>query len=202
MIYDVGDHEGQPFIAMEFIQGQTLSEVIRQRMTLPTIRKLELMSELCDGLGFAHKAGVIHRDIKPANVMVDHEGLLKILDFGIARVAESTGMTQAGMLIASLNYMSPEQVTGQPVDSRSDIFAVGAVYELLAYRQAFPRRARDRHPAQDSQRPARLAHRSPAQSRRGNHPDRRPLHRKGCEGPVSGFGGDAKGPAGGVRALK
>src|SRR5262245_17175365 len=139
MIYDVGDHEGQPFIAMEYIQGLTLSEVIRQRMSMPTIRKLELMSELCDGLGFAHKAGVIHRDIKPANVMVDHDGLLKILDFGIARVAESTGMTQAGMLIGTLNYMSPEQVTGQPVDSRSDIFAVGALfYELLAYRQAFP----------------------------------------------------------------
>jgi len=139
MIYDVGDHEGQPFIAMEFIQGQTLSEVIRQRTMLPTLRKVELMAELCDGLGFAHKSGVIHRDIKPANVMVDHEGLLKILDFGIARLAESAGMTQAGMLIGTLNYMSPEQVTGQPVDSRSDIFAVGALfYELLAYRQAFP----------------------------------------------------------------
>ena len=105
-------------------------------MTSP--RKLQVIDELCDGLGFAHKAGIVHRDVKPANVMVEHDGVVKILDFGIARIAES-GMTQAGMLIGTLNYMSPEQVAGHVVDGRSDIFAVGAVlYELLAYRQAFP----------------------------------------------------------------
>jgi tetratricopeptide (TPR) repeat protein/predicted Ser/Thr protein kinase len=138
-IFDVGDHDGQPFIAMEFVQGETLGDVIRQRQPLPVSRKLELIEELCDGLGFAHKAGIVHRDIKPANIMVDLEGSLKILDFGIARAAESVGMTQAGMLIGTLNYMSPEQVSGLTVDQRSDIFAVGSVcYELLAYRQAFP----------------------------------------------------------------
>ena len=92
-----------------------------------------------DGLAFAHKAGIIHRDVKPANIMVDEEGSLKILDFGIARLAESAGMTQAGMMVGTLNYMSPEQVIGQTADRRSDIFAVGLVfYEMLAQKEAFP----------------------------------------------------------------
>ena len=138
-IYDVGDHDGQPFIAMEFVQGETLSEIISSRRPLTLTRKVELVEAICDGLGFAHKAGIVHRDIKPANIMVDNEGALKILDFGIARAMESAGMTQAGMLIGTLNYMSPEQVGGSNVDHRSDIFAVGAVfYELVSYRQAFP----------------------------------------------------------------
>jgi serine/threonine-protein kinase len=136
-IFDVGEQDGHPFIAMEYIQGQTLAELIRAG-SLDTSRKLRLVEELCDGLGFAHKAGIVHRDVKPANVMVERDGPVKILDFGIARIAES-GMTQAGMLIGTLNYMSPEQVAGRVVDSRSDIFAVGAVlYELLSGRQAFP----------------------------------------------------------------
>jgi predicted Ser/Thr protein kinase/ketosteroid isomerase-like protein len=138
-IFDVGDHDGQPFIAMEYIQGQTLAEIVRGSVPMTLVRKLELMEALCDGLGFAHKSGIIHRDIKPANLMIDADGSLKILDFGIARAGESSGMTQAGMLIGTLNYMSPEQVSGLPVDLRSDLFAVGAVfYELVAYRQAFP----------------------------------------------------------------
>jgi serine/threonine-protein kinase len=137
-IFDVGEQDGHPFIAMEYIHGETLAELIRTPSALSTARKLQLMEELCDGLGFAHKAGIVHRDVKPANVMVEHDGVVKILDFGIARIAES-GMTQAGMLIGTLNYMSPEQVAGQVVDRRSDIFAVGAVlYELLSGRQAFP----------------------------------------------------------------
>lgn len=138
-IFDVGEHEGQPFIAMEYIQGQTLAEIVRGNVPVPIARKLELIEALCDGLGFAHKSGIIHRDVKPANLMLDADGSLKILDFGIARAAEASGMTQAGMLIGTLNYMSPEQVSGQPVDLRSDLFAVGAVfYEVISYRQAFP----------------------------------------------------------------
>jgi serine/threonine-protein kinase len=138
-IFDVGDWEGQPFIAMEYIQGHTLAEIIRGSSPLSTVRKLRLIEELCDGLAFAHKTGVVHRDVKPANIMVDANGSLKILDFGIARIAESAGMTQAGMLIGSLNYMSPEQVTGQVVDNRRDIFAVVAVLnEQITSRQAFP----------------------------------------------------------------
>jgi tetratricopeptide (TPR) repeat protein/predicted Ser/Thr protein kinase len=137
-IFDVGEHQGQPFIAMEYIQGHTLGELVRRPDPLPVLRVLEWIGDVCDGLGYAHRAGIVHRDIKPANLMVDVEGSVKILDFGIARVAES-GMTQKGLLIGTLNYMSPEQLTGAPLDGRSDMFALGAVlYELLCRRQAFP----------------------------------------------------------------
>ena len=138
-VFDVGEDAGRPFLAMEFVQGKTFSELIRARAALVTRRKLEMIEELCDGLAYAHKSGIVHRDVKPANVMVDANEEIKILDFGIARVAESTGVTRAGTLIGSLNYMSPEQISGRPVDHRSDIFSVGSVlYELLAYRVAFP----------------------------------------------------------------
>src|SRR5713226_2063011 len=90
-IFDVGEDNGRPFMAMEYVHGKTVSELIRGRAPLVTRRKLELIEELCDGLGFAHKAGIVHRDIKPANIMVDVNGELKILDFGIARLAESAG---------------------------------------------------------------------------------------------------------------
>jgi serine/threonine-protein kinase len=136
-IFDVGEDGGDPFIAMEFLAGETLAELIRDGARLSLSRRLKLLEELCDGLAYAHRAGLVHRDIKPANLMVDAEGVLKILDFGIVRVSDS-GMTQAGVLVGTVNYMSPEQVVGAPVDHRSDIFAVGLVaYELISGRQAF-----------------------------------------------------------------
>jgi serine/threonine protein kinase len=136
-IFDVGEQDGKPFMAMEFIQGVTLAEIARQAASTPIARKLELMDELAAALAYAHKRGIVHRDIKPANVMVDADGTLKVLDFGIARIAES-GLTQSGVMMGTLNYMSPEQLAGGAVDQRSDIFAVGAVYyELLSGRQAF-----------------------------------------------------------------
>jgi TonB family protein len=142
-IFDVGEHEGDPFIAMEFLAGETLAELIRQGARLSLSRRLELIEELCDGLAYAHRAGLVHRDIKPANLMVDADGVLKILDFGIVRVDES-GITQSGVLVGTINYMAPEQVLGTGVDHRSDIFAVGLVaYELLSGRQAFPGSMRD-----------------------------------------------------------
>ncbi len=138
-IFDVGMHEGQPFIAMEYIHGETLAEIIAREAPLSTVRRLQLIEELCDALGFAHERGVIHRDVKPANLMVASDGVLKVLDFGIARLAGSTGRTQAGMLVGTPNYMSPEQILGHELDHRSDLFAVGALlYEMLTYRQAFP----------------------------------------------------------------
>ena len=140
--YDVGVYEDQPFIAMEYVKGETLAEVILRKAPLALDRKLKLMEELCVGLGYAHDAGLIHRDIKPANLMVtEGSGELKILDFGIARMRDLTGLTQAGGIIGTLSYMSPEQAQGRPLDHRTDIFAVGAVlYELLTYRRAFPDR--------------------------------------------------------------
>jgi hypothetical protein len=138
-IHDIGEHEGRLFTVMELVEGHPLSEIIRQHAPLATSRKLELMSELCDGLGFAHDSDVVHRNIKPSNIMVEDQGRLKLLDFGLARSSEPSDPAPAGRIVGTLNYMSPEQMTGQPVDRRSDIFAVGAVmYELLSGQQAFP----------------------------------------------------------------
>lgn len=140
-IFEFGEHGNEPFIAMEYVEGQTLSNLIGQtEITLP--QQLAIIDGLCAGLHYAHRAGIIHRDIKPVNVMVDNEGIVKILDFGIARAAALTltqTATQPGTVLGTLNYMSPEQLSGKAVDQRSDIFAVGAVfYEMLAGRQAFP----------------------------------------------------------------
>jgi eukaryotic-like serine/threonine-protein kinase len=137
-IFDVGEHDGEPFIAMEYVEGQTLANLVGRTPDLPLPRKLGIMDGLCAGLHYAHKHGIVHRDIKPANVMIDAEGRVKILDFGIAR-STASGLTQTGTLIGTLNYMSPEQLMGQSVDQRSDIFAVGAVfYEALSGKPAFP----------------------------------------------------------------
>ncbi|MEQ1909215.1 MAG: protein kinase [Vicinamibacterales bacterium] len=136
-IYDYGDHDGQPYIVMEFVEGVTLADKIRGGVQMPLSRKFDLFLELLSGLDYAHHQGVIHRDVKPVNIMEEQSGALKILDFGIARVAGST-QTLRGTLLGTPNYMSPEQVEGKPVDARSDIFAAGLVfYELLSYRQAF-----------------------------------------------------------------
>jgi len=137
-IYEVGEYEGRPFIAMEHVDGESLAAVIHQRRPLNLADKLGLIQQVCAGLHFAHNAGIVHRDIKPANLMLDRDGVVRILDFGIARI-EGSGMTRADALLGTLNYMSPEQMIGSVVDQRSDIFSLGAVaYELLCYQKAFP----------------------------------------------------------------
>jgi serine/threonine-protein kinase len=136
-IYASGQHEHQPYMVLEFVDGDSLADIVKERRPLPLEEKLSYIDQICAGLHFAHKAGIVHRDIKPANIMVDREGIVRILDFGIARI-EGSAMTQDGTLIGSLNYMSPEQMMGRAVDHRSDIFSVGSVaYELLCYQQAF-----------------------------------------------------------------
>jgi tetratricopeptide (TPR) repeat protein len=138
VVFDVGEDEGRPFMAMEYVAGETLTDVLRRLPPLPLVRRLAFVEDLCAGLAHAHAAGIVHRDIKPANIMLDADGVVKILDFGIARLGNS-GMTQAGIVMGSVNYMSPEQVIGRGVDHRSDIFATGAVlYEAIALEQAFP----------------------------------------------------------------
>jgi serine/threonine protein kinase len=124
-------------MVMEFVDGESLAEIIHSRRTLPLSVKISYLEQTCAGLAFAHRADIVHRDIKPANIMVDRESVVEILDFGIARI-EGSAMTQDGSLMGSLNYMSPEQMLGRPVDHRSDIFSMGSVaYELLSHRQAF-----------------------------------------------------------------
>jgi tetratricopeptide (TPR) repeat protein len=142
-VYGSGIHEDRPYIAMQYVPGESLFQVIsRKAADLGLDDKLRIAEEVCRGLAFAHKLGIVHRDIKPANLMVNTEGTVKILDFGIARFADAgtmAGSAGAGTrVMGTINYMSPEQWRGQP-DSRTDIWAVGAVlYELLTYRQAFP----------------------------------------------------------------
>jgi serine/threonine protein kinase len=129
-VFDVGEHDGQPFIAMEYVAGETLAELMRRKAPLTIERKLEIAEQVCNGLDHAHASGLVHRDIKPGNVIVSHDGAVKILDFGIARISDST-LTSPGMMIGTPSYMSPEQITGVPVGAQSDIFSAGAVlYEL------------------------------------------------------------------------
>jgi eukaryotic-like serine/threonine-protein kinase len=137
-VFDVGEHEERPFIAMEYVRGQTLLQFIRQGGVIRTWEKLAILEDVCAGLHYAHAVGIIHRDIKPANVMRLDSGMVKILDFGVAR-ANAGPITRAGDVVGTLNYMSPEQLTGEPVDHRSDVYAVGALaYELFTHRMAFP----------------------------------------------------------------
>jgi serine/threonine protein kinase len=140
-IYDIGEDHGQPFIAMEFVDGESMAEIIHRKAPLTVAQRLQMIIELCAGLGHAHRVGIIHRDIKPGNMMITIEGTLKVLDFGLARLlasASQTGLTRAGTVLGTPHYMSPEQIEGTPVDQRSDIFSVGLVlYELLSYQKAF-----------------------------------------------------------------
>lgn len=137
-IYDVGEEQGLAYIAMEFIKGKALDEYISEKSPFSIDQIVSIMTQICDGLGYAHKNGVIHRDIKPANIVLTNDHIAKITDFGIAKIA-STSATQTGMVVGTPSYMSPEQITGRGVDNRSDIFSIGAVfYELLTYEKAFP----------------------------------------------------------------
>ena len=137
-IFDVDEHEGLPYIAMEYVDGETLSEIVRRKAPYPLARRIKWIEDLCAGLSYAHRQGVVHRDIKPANLMVDNEGTLKILDFGLAR-REQTKFTQSQTIIGTPNYMSPEQIRAGDVGPRSDIFSVGAVlYEVISCKEAFP----------------------------------------------------------------
>jgi CheY-like chemotaxis protein/predicted Ser/Thr protein kinase len=141
-IFDVGEDEGRPFIVMEFLSGETLARLVSADQALPLRRRLELMEQLCRGLAHAHDAGIVHRDVKPSNLIVTTDGVLKILDFGIARLKSRLAVqheTQTTTVIGTLAYMAPEQLAGEPGDVRSDVFAAGAVfYELLSRRRARP----------------------------------------------------------------
>ena len=136
-IHDMGEQDRTPYIAMELIEGESLETLILRRPEMPLSLKLVYATQACRAFDYAHKRGIVHRDIKPANVMLTKEGVVKVVDFGIARVAE-TSKTKTGMLIGTFAYMSPEQYDGDHADERSDIWSFGVLlYELLCYQKPF-----------------------------------------------------------------
>jgi serine/threonine protein kinase/formylglycine-generating enzyme required for sulfatase activity len=139
-VHDFGEEGDMAYLVMEFIKGKELKTYFddNQRFDLKTA--VRIMSELCEALEFAHKAGIIHRDVKPGNVMLDAEQRVKLTDFGVARIQDATGthMTQAGSMVGTPAYMSPEQIAGRPVDARSDVFSAGIIlYQFLTGEMPF-----------------------------------------------------------------
>jgi eukaryotic-like serine/threonine-protein kinase len=136
-IYDLGEHEGKPYLAMEYLDGEDLQRRLARPERMSLSHKLRLAIEICEGVEYAHSHGVIHRDLKPANIYITESGGAKILDFGLARLITSQ-LTKSNMFMGTMNYMAPEQVRGERADQRSDVFSVGVVlYELLGGRKAF-----------------------------------------------------------------
>ncbi len=136
-VHDLGEENQTPYIAMEFIEGTSLEALVQKKAPITVSQKVGYIVQVCRGLGYAHQRGVVHRDIKPANIMLTAEGVVKIVDFGIAR-GMAASKTQSGLFIGTVAYMSPEQVRGEHVDGRSDIWSVGVMfYELLTYVRPF-----------------------------------------------------------------
>ena len=133
-VYDAGESEGSPYIVMEYVPGDTIA----QRGKLSSRDAVPLALQACAGLQHAHAAGLVHRDVKPANLLVREDGVLKIADFGIARAAELTRLTQHGTVLGTAAYLSPEQAAGEEVTTATDIYSLGAVvYELLTGRAPY-----------------------------------------------------------------
>jgi TolB-like protein/predicted Ser/Thr protein kinase len=134
-VYDFGvDEEGNPYFVMELIDGTPLDQVVRERGRLLPLEVIRLVRQAAEGLGCAHRAGIVHRDVKPSNLIVDGRGTVKLVDFGIARVSDTAvQLTAASALMGTPGYMAPEQAQGKPVDHRADLYALGlTMYELLA----------------------------------------------------------------------
>jgi serine/threonine protein kinase len=138
-IHDIGeDPETQvSFIAMEYIEGKNLKQILGEKTKFPAEQVSEIVAEVAEALDYAHRKGIIHRDVKPANIIITTDGKVKITDFGIAKIA-SSNLTTTGQFLGTPNYMSPEQVSGSPVDGRTDLFSLGVVlYELLTSKKPF-----------------------------------------------------------------
>jgi len=137
-MYDINEDKGTHYITMEYVSGQDLRGLIRQSGKLGVETALSIAKQVCDGLAEAHKTGVIHRDLKPSNIMIDREGNVRIMDFGIARSLKEKGITGAGVMIGTPEYMSPEQAEAKEVDQRSDLYSLGAIlYEMVTGRVPF-----------------------------------------------------------------
>ena len=136
-IHDLGEQDGAPYLAMEYLEGFDLDRRLRGPATMTLAQKLDLALGIAEGLSHAHACGVVHRDIKPANVFVTNDGVVKLLDFGLARLVTSE-VTRSAVMVGTVNYMSPEQLRGEKADHRADIFSFGVLlYELLGGRRPF-----------------------------------------------------------------
>jgi serine/threonine-protein kinase len=136
-IYEIGEHEDRVFICMEYVDGRTIREHMAGN-PLPLDRALGIVSQITEGLGKAHKAGIVHRDLKPDNILVDTDGRVKIVDFGLAKLRGATQLTKEGSTLGTVAYMSPEQVRALDVDHRADIWALGVIlYEMITGRRPF-----------------------------------------------------------------
>jgi eukaryotic-like serine/threonine-protein kinase len=137
-IYDLSEADGMKFITMEYVEGENLLTLIHQKKKFSPEETVEIVQQVCKALEAAHAVGVIHRDLKPQNIMRDRTGRILVMDFGLARTLEGDGMTQSGALVGTMEYMSPEQALGKPLDQRSDIFALGLIfYEMLTGQMPF-----------------------------------------------------------------
>ncbi len=137
-IYDLSEADGMKFITMEYVEGENLLTLLHQKKKFSPDETVEIMQQVCRALEAAHAVGVIHRDLKPQNIMRDKTGRILVMDFGLARTLEGDGMTQSGALVGTMEYMSPEQALGKPLDQRSDIFALGLIfYEMLTGQMPF-----------------------------------------------------------------
>jgi eukaryotic-like serine/threonine-protein kinase len=135
-VHGHGEQDGVPWLAMEYVEGSDLHDLLEEG-ALSLEWKIDVLRQVCEGLSHAHAQGIVHRDVKPHNIRVTPEGQAKLLDFGMARVAQSS-LTKRGVVLGSLHYMAPEQVEGASVDARADVFSVGALaYEMLSGQRPF-----------------------------------------------------------------
>jgi eukaryotic-like serine/threonine-protein kinase len=136
-VFDFGldDESHRNFIVMEYVDGQSCAEILRERGTLPPDEAVEILAQSCRGLAYAHRHEVVHRDVKPGNLLRSHDGMVKLADFGIAKAAEQSDITKVGSVLGTAAYLAPEQARGEPAGPASDMYALGVVaYQLLAGR--------------------------------------------------------------------
>ena len=139
-VYDFGEEDGVAYLAMELVEGNDLRQRLKESagQGLPALDAVDVAQQVAEGLGYAHERGIVHRDIKPGNIMLQPRGQAKIMDFGLARMRVADHKTSTGMVLGTPKYMSPEQVAGQPVDQRSDVFSLGIVlHEMLTGTRLF-----------------------------------------------------------------